>query len=143
MHEQKIYRWVMCNDTEEWWKIWRGMDLAFQNWRKEFDDFWLEHSKVLKVYTLMGCFWPKYIMFELKTYRWFMFHDTREGCNIWRKTDLWFRKWHEEFSRFSPKHLKVPKLRLLWGTFIQSRKYMSLKFLGELCVMTMKNDAKF
>ena len=28
------------------------------------------------------------------------------------------------------------------GTFIQSRKYMSLKFTGELCVLTMKNDAK-
>ena len=29
------------------------------------------------------------------------------------------------------------------GPFIQSRKYMSLKFTGELCVMTMKNDARF
>ena len=29
------------------------------------------------------------------------------------------------------------------GPFIQSRKYMSLKFTGEICVMTMKNDAKF
>ena len=27
--------------------------------------------------------------------------------------------------------------------FIQSRKCMSLKLTGELCVMTMKNDAKF
>ena len=30
------------------------------------------------------------------------------------------------------------KLGLLWGTFISSRKYISLKFTGELCVMTMK-----
>ena len=29
------------------------------------------------------------------------------------------------------------------GTFIQSRKCMSLKFTGELCVMTMRNDEKF
>ena len=29
------------------------------------------------------------------------------------------------------------------GPFIQSRKYMSLKFTGELCVMTMKKDAEF
>ena len=29
------------------------------------------------------------------------------------------------------------------GPFIQSRKYMSLKFTEELCIMTMKNDAKF
>ena len=32
---------------------------------------------------------------------------------------------------------------LWWGPFIQSRKCMSLKFTGEFCVMTMKNDAKF
>ena len=32
---------------------------------------------------------------------------------------------------------------LLLGCFIQSRKCMSLKFTGELCVMTMKNDAQF
>ena len=30
-----------------------------------------------------------------------------------------------------------------YGGFIQSRKYMSLKLTGELCVMTMKNYAKF
>ena len=30
-----------------------------------------------------------------------------------------------------------------WDSFIQSRKCMSLNFTGELCVMIMKNDAKF
>ena len=35
------------------------------------------------------------------------------------------------------------KLGLLWGTFILSRQCISLKFTGELCVMTMKEDAKF
>ena len=34
------------------------------------------------------------------------------------------------------------KFGFLLGPFIQSRKYMNLKFTGELCVMTMKNDAK-
>ena len=29
------------------------------------------------------------------------------------------------------------------GSFIQSRKCMSLKFTGELRLMTMKNDSKF
>ena len=37
---------------------------------------------------------------------------------------------------------KVSNLGLIWGLFIQSRKYMSLKFTGELCVTTMKNGAK-
>ena len=35
-----------------------------------------------------------------------------------------------------------PKIGTLMGPFIQSRKCMSLKFAGEFCVMTMKNDAK-
>ena len=31
---------------------------------------------------------------------------------------------------------------LLWDSFVQSWKFMSLTFTGELCVMTMKIDAK-
>ena len=38
----------MCNDIEEWWKIWSGIELLFQNWHKEFDEFWLGHLKSLK-----------------------------------------------------------------------------------------------
>ena len=90
----------------------------------------------------MGCFWPKYMMFELKKYRGVIFHDTAEWCKIWRKTDLRFGKWHEEFGRFSPEHSKVSKLGPWWDPFIQSRKYMSSTFTGESCVMTIKNDAK-
>ena len=36
----------------------------------------------------------------------------------------------------------MSKLGLSWDPFIQSRKCMSITFTGELCVMTMKNDAK-
>ena len=37
----------------------------------------------------------------------------------------------------------MSKLELLWDPFVQSRKDMTLKFIEELCVMTMKNNAKF
>ena len=70
-------------------------------------------TKWCKVYSLMGCFWPKYIMFELKKYRRDTFHDTRVWCKIWRKTDLWFGKWHEEFGKFSPEHTKLSKSGLI------------------------------
>ena len=133
----------MCNETEEWWKTWRGIDLPFQNWHKEFDTFWLENSKVSKTYTSTGCFWPKYIIFGLKKYRKVIFHNTRVWCKIWRKVYLCFEKWHEEFGKFSPEHTKVSKLGLSLGPLMQSWKFMSLKFTGELYVMTMKNDAKF
>ena len=75
----------MCHDNEERCRIWRGIDLSFQNWQEKFDEFWPEHSKVSKRCTLMGCFWTKYIMFEPKKYRGFMFHDTEEWWEIWRK----------------------------------------------------------
>ena len=149
-----MYRRVMCNDTKEWWKIWRGIDLSFQNWQKEFDEFGLENLKVLEIYALMGFYWPKYIIF----------HNARVWCKIWRKTELWFETLHEEIGRFL-EHTKFSKLGLLlsffkqsrnfqstrksrnwdfhWFFFKQSRKCMSLKLAGELCVMTIKNDAKF
>ena len=62
---------------------------------------------------------------------------------ILKKTDLWFEKRLEKFGKYSPEHLKVLKLELWWDPFVQSRKGMTLKFAEELCVMTMKNNAKF
>ena len=117
--------------------------MSVQNWHDEFDEFWPEHSKISKIYILMGWFWPKYIMFELRNYREVMFDGSEYWCKIWRNIDLCFRKWNVEFGKFSPEHLKVSKLGLWWDLSIQSRKCMSLNFTGELRVMTMKNDAKF
>ena len=45
-------------------------------------------------------------------------------------------------GKFSPEHFKVSKLGLWWDSFIQRRKGTSLKFTGELFVMTMKKDAR-
>ena len=142
MYELKTYRGVICHDNEEWCKIGKAIDLSFQNWQ-DFDEFWPEHSKISKICTLlMGCLWPKYIMFDLKKYRGVMFGSTEYWCKIWRKTDFCFQKWHEEFEKFSPEHLKVSKLGLWWDSFVQSWKCMSLRFTGELCVMRMKNGPK-
>ena len=101
MSELKICRRVMSHDKEEWCKIWRWFDLSFQNWHEGFDEFWPEHSKVSKICTLMGSFWPKCIMFKLKRYRRVMFDGTEGWCKIWRKTDLCFQKWHEKLGKFS------------------------------------------
>ena len=90
----------------------------------------------------MCSFWAKYILFVLKRYRGAIFHDTEKWCKIWRKNNLWFEKWHEEFGKVSPEYLKVSKLGLWWDPFVQSKKCMSLQFTEELCVITMKNDTK-
>ena len=45
LFELKKYRGVIFHETEEGYKIWRGIDL-FLNCHKEFDKFWHDHSKV-------------------------------------------------------------------------------------------------
>ena len=50
--------------------------------------------------TLMGSFWSKYIMFGLRKYR-VTFDGTEDWCKIWKKSDLCFLKWPEEFVKFS------------------------------------------
>ena len=82
----------------------------------------------------------KVLMLDLNKYRGVIFHDTEEWWKIWRRTELWFGKWHEEYGKCSPEHLKVSKLELWWDLLIQSRKSMRLKFTEELCVTAVKND---
>ena len=69
---------------------------AFKNDVRNLSNF----DATLKTCTLMGFFWPKYIMFELKKYRGVMHHYTEDRCKHWMKNDLWFHKWHEEFGEF-------------------------------------------
>ena len=78
IYEFKTYRGVMCYDNEEWCKIWKGIDFSVQNWYEELNTFWPAHSKIPKICILMGGFWPKYIMFELRTYKRVMFGGTQE-----------------------------------------------------------------
>ena len=133
---------VMCHDSEDWSKVWRKTDLLFHKWQ-ESGEFWPEHSKVSKICTFIGSYCATYLKFDLKRYSGVIFHENEDWCKIWRKTDLWFGKWDEEYGKFSPEHLKVSKLGVWSGRLIQSRKSINLKFTKELCVMTMKNDAKF
>ena len=81
-------------------KIVRGSNLLFQIWHEDFDEFWLEHLKISKLCFFMRCLWAKYIIFGLKNYRGDIFNSTEDWCKIWRKIDLCFLKWHEEFAKF-------------------------------------------
>ena len=90
----KTYREDMCHDNKEWCKIWEGIDLSFQNWHAGFHKFWPNHLNVLKIWSLMGASWPKYIIIGPKKYRRVMFDATEDWYKNWRKTDLCFPKWH-------------------------------------------------
>ena len=82
------------------------MTLSFQNWHDEIDEFWPEHSKVSKIFTLIR-FWVNYIFFELKKYKENIFHETEVWCKISRRIDMLFQTFHEEFGKFWHKHSEV------------------------------------
>ena len=109
--------------TRIWWILIRAL--------KSLKHLHFDWSLLCKVYNV----WPKKVQRSI-------FHDTEESCKIWRKTDLWFGKWHEEFGKFSSEHLKVSKLVFSWDPFVQSIKCMSYKLTEELQVMTLKNGEK-
>ena len=113
LFELKKYRGVIFHETEEGYKIWRGIDLSFQNWHKQFHKFWPEHLKVSKILILMDSFWAKYILFELKKYRGVILHETEEDYKIWRGIYSLFQNWHKEFDKIWPEHSK-------WAPFDQS-----------------------
>ena len=106
IYELKIYRWVMCHDNEEWCKNWSGIDFSVQNWHEAFEKFWPEHSKISKICTLMGCFWPKY-MFELKKFRWVMFNGTEYWCKIWKKNTCAFKNNMRNLANFHQSMFEV------------------------------------
>ena len=111
-----------------------------EDWLKKLKKNWFVVSKMTRIW--WNLIWalksPKNlhydmsfpVMFDLKKSSGVIFHDTREWCKIWRKTDFCFQKWHEEFEKFSPEHLKVSKLGLWWDSFVQSWTFMSLKLQG-------------
>ena len=99
----------MFHEAEEGYKIWKGIDSSFQIWHKEFDKFWPEHSKVSKIFILMGFFSGKYILFELKKYRGVVFHETEEGYKICKGIDSSFQNWHKDLTKFDPSARKSQK----------------------------------
>ena len=116
--------------------------LAILNWHEEFEKFWPELSKVSKICTLNGLLlsnaynvWAKEVQRRFFSWHWRVIQNLKKNwLVVWKMTwGIW---------KISPEHSKVSKLGFWWGSFIQSRKCMGLKFTEESCVMTMKNDAK-
>ena len=97
--QRKKYRGVMSHDTEDWCKVLRKTDLLFQKWQ-EFAEFWSEQSSLQNLHFYWSLFWKVYNLWPKKVQRSYL-HDTEDSSKIWRKTGLWFGKWHEEFGKFS------------------------------------------
>ena len=84
----KKYWGVIFHDTEESCKIWRKTSSQFGKWHEDFGKLSSELSKISKIWTLKSCFWPKYKIFELKTYRGVIFNSTEYWGKILKKNKI-------------------------------------------------------
>ena len=78
----KKYRGVIFHDTEQWCKIWINPDLVVSKMAWRIGWTFTRVLKSLKNCTLMGCFRPKHIMFQLGNFRKIMYYDTERWCKI-------------------------------------------------------------
>ena len=81
--------------TRIWWILIRAL--------KRLKNLHFDWSLLCKVYNV----WPEQVQKSYISWRWRVMQN-------FKKTDLWFGKWHEEFAKFSSEHLKVSKLVLSW-----------------------------
>ena len=86
------WHWRVIQNLKKSWLV--SSKLTWGIWR-----IFTWALKISKIWTLRGCFWPKYIMFQLKKDIGVMFDGNQDLCKIWRKIELRFQKWHEEFGK--------------------------------------------
>ena len=111
-----------------------------QNRHEEFNKFWPKHSKNSKICTLMGCFWPKYIMLQLRKYREVMFDGTQDWLKKFEGKLICFKN-DKNLLNFDPSTQKSQKCAL-W--YVLSSNFWSksdAKFEGKL-TCPFKNDMR-
>ena len=95
----KKYRGVMSHDTEDWYKIEGKLIFCVKN-DKNLVNYDLSTGDSRNFCFDWFLFCKIYDIWHEK-YMGVIFHDCEEWCKIWRKTDLRFGKWHEEYGKFS------------------------------------------
>ena len=98
--DPKMYRGVMCHNTEEWCKIWKVTDLYFKKWHEEFSEFWHNTWKFQNLHFKWAFFDQSISCFHLKKYTVVRRHYTKDRSKLQGKNDLWLHKWHDEFGEF-------------------------------------------
>ena len=143
MHEPKIYRGVICHGSEEWYGNRRWIDLSVL--KLTWGIWWILTRALASLKNLrfnwllvnkLYNFWAKKVQKSYLSWHWRVIQNLKNNLLV-----IWKMIWGiwQNFTRA----LKVSKLGLRWDPFAQSRKCMSLQFTEKLCVITMKNDAKF
>ena len=132
------YRGVIFRETKEWCKIQRKIDMCFQKLKGIWKNF-TRASKSLKIGTLIGSFYPKKRMYEVKTYRPVMCHENKEQ-NLKRN---WLVSSKLTRGEFWAERSKMSNICTLIGRFWTKYKMFELKSTGALCFRTLKINAKF
>ena len=83
--KKKKYREVIVITLKNDVQFEEELTCALKNDMKNYTSF-----ENIKICTLVGSFWPKYIMFELKKYRKVMCDYTEDRCKLWRKVTCSF-----------------------------------------------------
>ena len=85
--------WVICHDNKEWCKIWRRIDLSFQNSKmrnltnfdpstqksQKFELWWTPFEQSIQCLNNVHNVWTKYTMFEQSI------QCLNKVCNVWTK----------------------------------------------------------
>ena len=105
----------------------KKMTCAFKNDMRNLASFYQSMFESLKIVTLMGSFYPKSKMYELKIYRGVLCHDNEKWCKISRGIDLSVQNWHEEFDKFWSEHSKISNICTFMGSFLTKYIMFELK----------------
>ena len=109
------------------WGIWQILTWALESLKNvHFNGLLLS-----KVYVV----WAEYVHRSYLSWHWRVMQNLKKNWSV-----AWKTTWR--ICQISPEHSKVSELELWMDPFVQSRKFMRLKFTEELCVMTMKNHTK-
>ena len=87
----------------------------------------MSHSKISKMCTLMGWFWPKYIMFQIKKYRAVMFDCIPDWYKVWRKTGLCFQNLTWGILQIFTRALESLQIGTLMASFCLKLKIYEIK----------------
>ena len=113
-----------------------GTNLSFQSWHEEFDEFWPLHLKVSKIFTLMGSFWTKYIVWAKKVYtEELSFIKMKRDTKFGEESTCGFMAWQvltwalESFTNFHFNGLLLSKVYIVQAKKVQ-RSYLSWNWRG-------------
>ena len=106
LFELKRYRGVIFHKTEEGYKIWRGINLSFKNWHKEFVKFWPEYSEVSKIFTLRVLFGQSMYCLSWKITEQLSFMKLKSDARFKEKLTCCLENVMRNFANF---HQNTPK----------------------------------